>query len=337
MSLTINENRSVFPIFTPWNYEGPTLLKIICWAGFFFGGWLYHPFNAFRECFTTSHRYSLVVPAENKVPEDPLSQILADFNNPDISGKVHGVYILTNETGLEMAQTFPIPVPSAHWSSTIHIGCAAWHNLDIICMRHSDYGLIVDFNPQNTAFMQKTFQWIQESESREAFVEKVLHYLNHLKGPERGVFFHPDQKGKLTHRITGELEREGSWLQSDINYEYLREQLILKGRVTTITEDFCNTETFRGIKKALNTQQVKIDTLYLSNMGQFMRSEGQKHSFGRSLNHLLQEETLLIHCPKSSHSNAHLQQACWTGKTILETSRNSFDIFEAVTRPIIPL
>ncbi|MBS0654005.1 MAG: hypothetical protein JSR39_10840, partial [Verrucomicrobia bacterium] len=161
-------------ISSPWNYEGDTLKKIVAWAGFFFVGWAYHPICAIVNCFTQVCEWAAVhLKIRNAASEilftDPISQTLFSFNNTRVGGQVNGIYITTNESRLEAARQLFVQHPRAHREmQTIHIGCATWHNLDIICARRSTYGLIVDFNPKNAEFMRKTIELVKACESREA-------------------------------------------------------------------------------------------------------------------------------------------------------------------------
>ena len=73
-----------------------------------------------------------------------LVEKLRQFNNAGQQGQVNGLYVLTNEKRLDETRTVLQGHPRPE-KKTIHIGCAGWHNFDIIAARKSDYGLIVDF------------------------------------------------------------------------------------------------------------------------------------------------------------------------------------------------
>jgi hypothetical protein len=251
------------------------------------------------------------------------TKTLADFNNSRVVGQVHGIYITTNETNLsntrQLLTTQPRPA-----QETIHIGCATWHNLDIMALRQSTHGLILDFNPKNAQFMNKTVELIDSCESREAFTRAMIQYLDSLTGAERDLFFHPDQQGLPTERIERELEREGSWLHSEESYLYLKREVISKRRLTAITEDMRNSDNFSKIREFLDKKGIVIDTLYLSNICNFMATADERNAFGRSVKVLLQNETIFINCPKIGDNDYALSQRAVLGREVLADSYNLF-------------
>lgn len=248
---------------------------------------------------------------ENK---DPISNGLNAFNNEEVQGQINGIYITTNETNLgATAQILKDHLRPK--TKTIHIGCATWHNLDIMCVRKSDYGLIVDFNPKNKEFIQKTIELIKISPTRDAFKKAMVAYLKSLGKEERKLFFHRDLKSLPTDRIEQELTRVGSFLQSDENYLFIKE-LVFNNRLHAITENITNCDTFLKIKEYLAKNNVLIDTVYLSNICNFMNTAVHKNAFVKSVRSLLNENTIFISCPKIKQDTI-LEQTVLLGRDLL--------------------
>lgn len=317
MSAISPTNKYINFISFPWEYKGTTCEKIAGWAAFFFIGWIYHPIHAIQRCYKQLVNCGNVNSVKQKILfKDPISQGLAHFDNPHANGVVNGIYITTNETNLSDATRFlrEHPRPSAE-IQTIHIGCATWHNFDIMCERQSSYGLIVDFNPENAKFIEKTIEIINASESRDLFKQNMIAHLNSLKGKARDLFFHWDQQGLLTDRIEKELSREGSWLQTEESYLFIK-RMVSRERVIAITEDITNFENFSSIRKFLDRSDIVIDTLYLSNVGNFMRTDQDKTSFESSVKSLLNNNTIFINCPKACFQQPIL------GKDFLQLSQS---------------
>ncbi len=299
MSCISSIDKCLNPICFPWKYKKSGCEKIAAWAAFFFIGWICHPFYAIcRACRAyrkVEDRGTIHSIGTQVLLRDPISEGLAGFNNSKVKGQINGIYITTNETNLEGArQLFKERPRPEDGISTIHIGCATWHNLDMICTRRSTYGLIIDFNPKNAEFIKKTIDLIGFSESRDAFKQAMIMHLNSLEGKEKELFFHADQKGLPTDRIEMELLREGSWLQSEENYLFIKQQLVAKDRLIAITEDITNFENFAKIRKFLDSNNIVIDTLYLSNICNFMRTPSDKNAFMKSTKHLLNADTIFI-------------------------------------------
>jgi hypothetical protein len=263
---------------------------------------------------------------------DEITNALAGFNNLRISGQINGIYITTNETNLESTRHLLERHPK-RGQATIHIGCATWYNLDILCARKSTYGLIVDFNPKNVEFIKKTIELINFCESREVFKISMIQYLHSLRGTERDLFFHPDQLGLPTDRIERELSREGSWLQSEENYQYIKRGVVSKNRLIAITEDMRNCEKFSQIREFLNRKKIAIDTLYMSNICSFMHGSTDRNSFVLSIRQLLDRNSIFISCPKTKRPNGMyitLNQRAVLGEEVLADTYDVSKFFEEI-------
>jgi hypothetical protein len=266
---------------------------------------------------------------------DSTPRTLAGFDNPSVKGEINGIYITTNETNLSATHQLlkDHPRPSGE-QQLIHIGCATWYNFDIMCERKSSIGLIVDFNPENAKFIKKTIDIINISESRHLFKQNMIEYLNSLKGKSRGLFFHGDQKGLPTERIERELQREGSWLQSEENYFFIKKLASKEGGLVAITEDITNFDKFSSIRKFLDQKNIVIDTLYLSNISNFMDSDKKRNSFVKSIKQMLMRDTIFINCPKLKQQTTNqvtiLHQKPILGKEVLIDSYDTKKLFEEI-------
>lgn len=331
--LPINAINDLNVIFFPWEYKESLSKRITAWAAFFFIGWLYHPLTFVHRCYkklTGDGKIDVI--GKKILLKDSISKTLATFNNSRINGQINGIYITTNETNLaairQLLQEHPKPALQA-----IHVGCATWHNLDIMCERKSDYGLIIDFNPKNAEFIEKTMDIVQASASREMFKQNMIAYLNSLEGDQKDLFFHRDQHGLPTDRIEAELTREGSWLQSEETYLFIK-KLVSKNRLIAITEDVTNFEVFAHIRKFLDSNDIVIDTLYLSNICNFMRTDSHKKAFAKSVKHMLTPKTIWINCPKLRQLETNhitlLNQKAMLGEEVLANSYDTGKLFEEV-------
>ncbi len=156
--------------------------------------------------------------------------------------------------------------------------------------------------------MEKTMELVKLSDSRELFVQKMVGHLNGLQGEERRVFFHKDQTGLPTERIEKELRREASWLGSDENYRFVR-QLACDERLVALTEDITHWETFSQMRAYFDKSGLVVDTLYLSNICQFMRTPAKEEAYKKTVECLQSKETLLISCPIVKAGETNLEQS----------------------------
>jgi hypothetical protein len=274
-------------------------------------GRVFHQLKDQKDASTFGKVHSLF----KKHLQDSISETLPTFDNSSVRGQINGIYITTNESDVLATRQFlrEHPRPSNE-IRTIHIGCATWHNFDIICERRSDYGLIVDFNPKNAEFIKKTIDMVNASESREVFTKNMITYLHSLEGENKGVFFHADQQGTPTERVEKELLRDGS--------------------IVAITEDITNSENFFQLRKFLDREKVFIDTLYVSNICNFMRTDSKKESFVKTVSQMLNNDTIFISCPKlrrrdDSHATI-LHQRPVLGREVLASSFDKEAVFEKI-------
>ncbi|MBS4167892.1 hypothetical protein [Parachlamydia sp. AcF125] len=221
------------------------------------------------------------------------------LNNFNLKGRIGGVYISTNESNTKKSSEFLSTYPST--LTRCHVGFSGWHNLDIIAIRRSDMGVICDFNPQNKIFLEQTLECLLRSESREEFVKSMRKYVK-----ESAITFSPNVSDEFREykkgyspgeEIRRELAREGSWLSSDAQFQYVK-NLADEGKIALITEDIRNTKTFKKIANLVAKGDFKIDTLYLSNICHYMQDETDQEKFISTVKALANEETIIINCPK---------------------------------------
>lgn len=256
-------------------------------------------------CFYTAVRWGLfkAKPLPNDfvkdrvLSEDPVTKVLRGFHHRNCAGIIHGIYLTTNESGLEETKDFLTKTPQINQGC--HIGCAGWHNFDIMVLRKSAYGLILDFNPENKKLMEETLTILKESTTREIFVEKMGDYLD-----KKLMKFCPKVdavKGTLTAKeeMMVEFKREGSWLAKEESYDYIR-KLALKDKIAAITEDIRNTKRLAEIPDELNKFGVAVDTIYLSNICIFMNNQKDKAAFTATLEALIHPKAIVINCPRKT-------------------------------------
>lgn len=169
--------------------------------------------------------------------QDDLSARLSRCTNNLCKGCVAGVYITTNESKADESISQLMQKPRiAH---ACHIGFSGWHNFDIMAARHSEYGLICDFNPNNKKFIEATLLGLKKTKSREEFIEVIGFGCDKIF--QGGIdFFSPNMSSELdgedkillpSEEISRDATKERSWLFSDESFNYIKE-LAVHGRIT---------------------------------------------------------------------------------------------------------
>ncbi len=278
------------------------------------------------------------------IKEAPLSKKLRKFRNPALTlPQGSGVFLTTNEVRTRqiaerLLETPPVP-------HACHIGFSAWHNFDIMALRKPEYGIICDYNPASTFFMQETLEILRTSTSRHDFVAQITQLIEaHEKAcymdsfhPVRktekvfGILFSPNvidsedtYKGCVTvaDELRVELTRQGSWLSTDENFQRIQ-TMAKKDNIVCLTEDICASETFQKMRSLLNDNGVQIDSLYLSNIAGCVEN---REAFKQTVQALTEEDTHVV-IAKTPLIGSDLEQRFVEGATLKKEDTNLDPIF----------
>lgn len=251
------------------------------------------------------------------IREDALSKRLRRFDNDKITmSNSNGIYINTNEHEVKATAVTLSQLPLIDHSC--HIGFSGWHNFDIMAQRNSSRGIICDLNPENALFLSLVLFNIRQCNSRFEFIDKISHFINtnRYDGLRSNKDREPwlgtvnalsikfslnvseeppySQHYSIKEEVPLELKRETSWLYTDARYEYIR-KLALSDKIALITEDICKTDTFAGIAQMLKENMIQIDTVYVSNIAEWVDSEDDRAAFYKTTQLFLSDhDTILI-------------------------------------------
>ncbi|OCH97542.1 hypothetical protein A8135_14210 [Legionella jamestowniensis] len=251
--------------------------------------------------------------------EDALSKKLRQFDNPAIKfpfPNASGIYINTNESGVVNTSKALTFFPFI--TEPVHVGFSGWHNFDIMAKRLSSRAFICDVNPENTLFLSTALKYIRLYEDKSMFIVKMTEFVRKYKyegsrtnvdresylgtiGPKSIKFsfnvsdeYPYSDHTSILEEIALEEKRETSWLYTKERYAHIR-KLALQDKIAIITEDICNNSVFFTIRSILITNFFQVDTLYVSNIGEWMFAEEQRTNFLKTIEYLLTDnETILI-------------------------------------------
>ncbi len=246
--------------------------------------------------------------------QDPFSKRLRKFDNLEIKFPYpdqSGVYVNTNEQHTK--QTFSQLTNYPHVEQAIHIGFSGWYNFDIVAQRKSSRAFICDLNPENALFLNYTLKYLKRYPEREQFIEKMTYFVkeNHYNGSRttvdrgyldpvkpNGIKFsfniseeYPDHS-EIYEEIALETKRENSWLYTRERYFYIR-KLALNDKISVIAENICTNDVFFSIRRLLTDNSIEADTIYVSNIAEWMFTEEQQRNFLATINSLLTNENIV--------------------------------------------
>lgn len=271
------------------------------------------------------------------VKEHPLTKRLRKFDNTDITStnSTFQVFINTNEININAVRKSLVQAPNV--LESCHIGFAAWHNFDIMAVRKSNYALLCDLNPETALFLNRSLEILKKSKDRKDFVKQMAEYaskteLGHCLLHELDLTYSInfacnvsddpiyEEVVYIGQEIEVELKREGGWLHTDENYECIK-KLATADKIAVITEDIRATKKFQSIKQLLGENGIQIDTLYISNISEYMYKENQG-MFASTVSSLACDDTLIIDAKFTSGIN--LKQDIVKGKTLREKGIESW-------------
>lgn len=258
----------------------------------------------------------------NYTHQDPLSKKLRTLDNLTIKTPFpnqSGIYINTNERGIDKNSRALGLFPTI--LEPIHIGFSGWHNFDIIAQRLSSRAVICDINPENALFLSYVLKALTRCKDRFTFVTNVTHYIKKYKyegsrtiesresylDPIRpkslkfslnvcGIYPYTEEEGhfSVVDEVALELKRKTSWLYTDARYAYLR-HLALHDKIALITESISKTSTFSTLCTLLKENMMQIDTLYISNIAEWMMNPRDREQFIKTVKLFLStKETILL-------------------------------------------
>ena len=280
--------------------------------------------------------------AIKNIKEDSFSKKLRRFDNIEIQFPFinqSGVYINTNENGT--ADSFKTLTSLPSIAEPFHFGFSGWHNFDIIIQRHSSRAIICDINPENALFLSYVLKYLRLFEDKDMFIQKMTQFVKERNYAGDRVLTHnrnavssksikfsfntsdEEPYSGLNHmslldEISIEEERETSWLYTKERYAYIR-KLALQDKIAIITENICKSTTFSAICRFLTENSMQIDTVYVSNIKEWISTTDQREQFLKTIQCLLTEsETILIDAQKTDNENSAPTQRCIIKKALNE-------------------
>ena len=215
------------------------------------------------------------------------------FDNPEIPiDPLSYIYLFTNEFNLDSSAQFLTETPKV--PNGCHVGFSGMHNFDIMALRKSTYGLICDHNKNSTDVMKDVLKILRISTTREEFIENLHAVLTVAIRQENSIF----RKIQHNQALLTESFNPNSWLSNDESFHHIR-TLALEEKICIITQDGRNSKTFEEISQKLREKKTPIDTLYLSNIGNYILDNEQtdRPLFQATVKALVDESTISINCP----------------------------------------
>jgi hypothetical protein len=183
-------------------------------------------------------------------------------------------YIGCNEKGQEttLAALTPSTVSA---ENRVHLGFSVWFNFDVMAISQPSYGILCDMDDNVMDIYKGIAEALNKSSNRLEFVSNFKAFLEASSDKLFGL--PPEEMSKLFD-IDAELIRPGSWLSSEASFQVIK-NLSTKGRLLFLNVDITDKEAFTQLKTWLDTNHLELDTLYASNIIDWLKTELSKQSY----------------------------------------------------------
>lgn len=230
------------------------------------------------------------------------------------------IYYFSNECGqketLEKLKSFP------SISQGAYIGFSGLFNFDVIVARKPEIAFICDISPIVLKFFSIVRMCVLKATDRKEFIDILLENLE-----KRGMFddsikdYLPadvPKKDALRTYFINQLENENSWLYSDESFMIIK-RLYENNKLYHLALNAIDTQdNFRILSNWFAANGYKLDTLYISNIFDWIKKSDSKQSdFVKNMFSIKTKETIIIDARKPlkcDGSKKHsLHQRCTIG------------------------
>lgn len=202
-------------------------------------------------------------------------------------------YVLCNEVEQEAILERLSPARS----NGVHLGFSCWLNFDILAEKKSPYALLCDFDSNMIALLNTIQRIIAISQTPDEFIEKFWQELSSHEELHFQGFFGPT--GIVNYENFRHQMRLKGWLSTPEKFQIIKE-MYAQGRILHRKLDITDTSAFDQIKQWAFTQNLVFDSLYTSNIPEwvFQSSLEKRNALYRNVEKIIDPSTQVITAQK---------------------------------------
>ncbi len=223
---------------------------------------------------TTSTKKSKKDPNEGLIETGPFKGLPVPFQKKDHESLMPYIGCNEKEQAATLAALATNPSKTDP-QKRVHIGFAVWFNLDIMALTKPAYGILCDYDNKVMDVYQGIGESLKKSGNRREFATNFEMFLN--QNSERLFSLPPAEIIKLFN-IQQELTRPGSWLASEESFQTIK-NLSQRGCLLFLNVNILDKQSFLGFKSWLDTNHLELDTLYTSNIIDWLQDGLQRQSY----------------------------------------------------------
>jgi len=173
----------------------------------------------------------------------------------------------------------------------LFVGTSGLQNLDIMAARQSQYGIIVDHNPDVIELFDAVSRIIRQEDviDAETFKEKVLEYIKSRYASVDAHFL----SGRVYDLEHNWDNFEFGFMKYEETFQHIR-QMFIANRIVVVHQDFLNIDFFKALGSWIDKKEMFVDAFYVSSILR-LHWEAEDHiDFVKNVHALSDSKTLLI-------------------------------------------
>ena len=231
----------------------------------------------------------------------------------------HRPFITTNEEGAEQMLDILSGLPL---NGNAMLGVSGFFLLNAAGERASfcdeetgkiDTLILIDNSIRVEDFWQRVQPIIIQAENRGEVTQKIINLL--IERKDQYYSGHPNPKETSTKsaqyqitKLNKEIESRNSWLSTDETFKRIQD-IFRANRFVFKRIDLYDTQSITQLTDLLAQQGIRLDSVYVSNIAEYVTSDAQRESYRHSVKKLVEDKPLLIFTlPRKCVDREPLQQ-----------------------------
>ncbi len=276
--------------------------------------------------------------SDYKVPDAAMAAIITDFQalhfNSGFTGEDDTIYANSNESNYQTVLE-SIRKARGALNGGVHIGVSGIQNLDMMAARRSQWGVLIDINKRTGEFFELIGRIFQRypAISREEFKARLVVEMNNYQVGGKSLLNYFFNSRMSLINFKDDINQEYSWLADDDRFEYIK-QLFLKDRIVTINGNIADQILFAKIADWARKYGVRIDTLYLSNVLDWVRDTNEQDLY-QNIMSVADDQTIILDSANPEGVHLLIRKSHEYSQRIINKKMRDIDIerLHATVRP----
>ncbi len=186
----------------------------------------------------------------------------------------------------------------------VHVGFSLWFNYDMMCITEPACAIICDIDNHMIALYGAMEQLLKQSKTRTDFIDAFGSFL--LENGEKLGIKSANELCQLFN-LEAELIRPESWLFREETFQIIKGMHLRKGVLYLNLDVTDKTGVFHQIRSWMHHHHLELDTLYVSNINEWLDSSIKKEAYLYNLRQIATVNTRFVHAYKLTDQGTPVQ------------------------------